>query len=176
MTTKKDEPKASYPELDEGKPEIAEPSDPLKEPHPDYPGLTRGQVETARANARKKLEAARVKAAMQRAEDAELQRLKMEEGVTVGGAGAEMVEIDLDMPVVAYGKNDTGAWIQIDGKRFKRGRNTVSRSQAHDLLFIAHCMRKNESARLGEDSFAFYQRQRNESVTRVGSNIVTSRG
>ena len=87
MTTKKDEPKASYPELDEGKPEIAEPSDPLKEPHPDYPGLTRGQVETARANARKKLETARVKAAMQRAEDAELQRLKMEEGVTVGGAG-----------------------------------------------------------------------------------------
>jgi hypothetical protein len=173
MTTKKaDEPKATYPELDE-KPAVTEPeADPQLAPHPDYPGLNFKQVEQARASARKKLEAARVKAAMQRAEDAELERLKMEEGMVVGGSAGEMVEIDLQMPVVAYGKSDTDAWIQINGRRYKRGRNIVHRSLAHDLLYIADRMQKNESARLGQDSFAFYQQKHPVSVSRVGSGQV----
>jgi hypothetical protein len=141
------------------------------EAHPDYPGLTRADVREAQKKALLKAEKARKEAAMARVELEETKRLQMEEGITAGGPGSEFVEIDLQMPIVAYGKHDTDAWIQIDGKRFRRGRHTVRRSQAHDLLYIASRMAMNESARLGEDRFAFYQQVRQTVINNVGARV-----
>ena len=122
------------------------------EPHPDYLGLTRGQVRKAQAKAKLRAEEARVAAALKRVEDEETKRLIEEEGLVADGVLGQMVEIVLDMPAVAYGKNDTDAWIQINGKRYYRGKKyTVRLSLANDLLYIADRMKLNESARIGED-------------------------
>lgn len=142
------------------------------EPHPDYPGLTRADVKAAQDRARKRAEDARKKAALKDIEDAEFKRVEEEEGITAGGPGNDMVEVTLDMPPVAYGKNDTDAWIQLDGKRYRRGQTLLLRRRvAHDLLFIAQQMRLNESARLGEDKFAFYQRQQAPLISKKGTVV-----
>lgn len=152
--------------------DIADPA--LDREHPDYPGLTARDVREAQAAARKKLEAERKKAASERVEKAELERLRNEEGLVVAGPMGEIVEVVLDMPVVAYGERDTDAWIAINGRRFYRGiKYKLPRAQAMELLFIADRMARNESARLGQDSFAYYQTKRNAQVNNVGGRVTS---
>ena len=147
------------------------------EEHPDYPGLTRGDVKKAQAKAREKIEAAKRKALLARAQEDEERRLQAEEmngpdsviGEEIPGGGPlnDIVEVVLDMPVVAYGKGDHNAWIQLNGKRKYRGQKiTCRRHIANDLLWIANRMAINEAARMGEDRFSFYQRPRNAEIKR----------
>lgn len=175
MSEKPKKPEAApFPELEEQKPEIR---DPIDEPHPDYPELTRREVEAARANARKKLDADRRKDAMKRAEAAEADRLKLEEGMTAGGPMSDLVEIELRIRDVSFGpKNYTGAFVQINGKRYHNGRHIVQRALAQDLLYIASRMDANERARLGEDPFAFYQTKENVLMKKVGQGYQTIKG
>lgn len=123
------------------------------EDHPDYPGLTRGEVAAALERARAKAEKARRQALMEKVEKEELQRLKVEEGIST----EPMVEFILDMPTVAYGKLDHNAWIMINGRKYYAGQKIVTTlSLARDMMHIAYCMRKNESQRLGQDPRDFY--------------------
>lgn len=136
-------------------------------PHPDYPGLTRHQVKQAQASARKKLEAARVKAAMSRAEKAELERLEREEGIVAAGVLGEMVEIKLDLALPM-------PYIMLDGKKFLHGHTyTVTRAQANDLFYIQWKGHEQEAARLGVDRFAFYQQAKAPEVKNVGQKVVS---
>lgn len=117
-----------------------------REPHPDYPGMTRGEVEKAKAKARARLESDRAKAALARIEDAEYERLQKEEGVST----EEMVEVTLNL---APDMKD----LRIDGKIYQNGFKGVVRSSvARDMLYMQWTGWRNESARLGEDRYAFY--------------------
>jgi hypothetical protein len=115
-------------------------------PHPDYPGMTRGEVAKAQARARSRLESDRSKAALAKIEDAEYDRLQREEGIST----EEMVEISLNL---APDMKD----LRIDGKIYANGyRGAVKASLARDMLYMQWKGWLNESARLGEDRYAFY--------------------
>lgn len=134
----------------------------------NHPVLTDAQVETAKAAARKKAEAARVKSAQELLEKEETQRLMTEEGITSGGPLNDMVEITLDLaPASEY--------IAINGKRYLHGRKyTVRRAVANDLLWIQDRGHENERARLGQDRFAFYQRKRAPEIKHVGGKVIAN--
>lgn len=145
----------------------AEPEIDASEPHPDYPGLTYGQVAEARANARKQLDKARVKAAMSRAENAEIERLEREEGLVATGVLGEMVQIKLDLAI-------NTPWLAIDGKRFYHAHTyTVPRAVANDLLYMQWKTHVNEAIRLGEDRMSFYMKERAPIVNNVGRKVVS---
>lgn len=115
-------------------------------PHPDYPGLTYGEVEKAKKLARLEAEKKQRAAAMARVTEQELKRIEQEEGVST----EEIVEITLNL------SPDTKELV-IDGKRYQNGRTVrVPASRARDMLYMQYRGWLNESARLGEDKIAFY--------------------
>lgn len=132
--------------------------------------LTDEQVDKALARARKRASDAVIADAMKRLEDAESLRLVAEEGITIGGVNDEMVTITLALaPDTAY--------LATDGRRYENGKTyTVKRAVANDLMARQFCGHKNESARLGEDRFAFYQKERAPMIARVGNGTVTRPG
>lgn len=72
----------------------------VEEPKPEHfyhPVLTNALYLEAQGKARKRLEAERTKAAMKFVEDQETDRLRLEEGLVVGGIADEMVNIIVDL-------------------------------------------------------------------------------
>ena len=135
------------------------------EPHPDYPGLTYGDVEKARADARAKLVANQKKAAMSRATAAEMDRIEREEGIVASGPMGERVSIKMDLAI-------NTPWLALDGQRFLHGKTyTVTRAQAADLMSMQYYTHRNEAVRLGEDRMAFYTKERAPLITNVGGRV-----
>lgn len=133
------------------------------DPHPDYPGLTHGDVKKAKASALAKAEKARRDAAMKRVEAEEVDRLKQEEGIDTN---EEMVEIVLDLA-------PDMPWLSTNGVRYEHGRKyRVRRSVAQDLLARQFAGHQNESRRLGQDANAFYQKEKAPVINHVGGRVV----
>lgn len=129
----------------------------------NHPVLTDAEVEAAKASAKKKALAARAKAAAAKIEADETERLMQEEGVNTH---EEMVTITLDLPPDML-------WLATNGKRYLHARAyTLPRSIALDLLHRQYAGWQNESARLGESRFAFYQKQRAPAINHVNGKIV----
>lgn len=136
-----------------------EPEKNMNEDHPDYPGLTRAEVEQAKARAKKKVEAARKEDALDRIADQEEINLREAMGQTertmrelenLSPVNREMVEIELNLaPQMAD--------IRIDGVIYRnRGKYTVTRAKAMDMLRMQFEGWRHEAQRKGDDSYAFY--------------------
>ena len=144
---------------------ISEPVDAFAKYH--HPVLTDAQVDASKEKAIKRLAKARIEAAAKAIEDAEYQRLVSEEGVTIGGVLDDLVEITLNLP-------PDGLFLASDGRRFNNRKTyKVSRSVANDLMWRQDCGWRNESARKGEDRFAFYQQKRAPEIKHIHGGSVT---
>ena len=138
------------------------------DPHPDYPGLTYGDVDKAQKKAKEKAEAARRQSAMDRAVADELARLEREEGLNV--EGGNMVRLRLNLC-------PTMKELRIDGRLYQHGREyTVPEAKARDMLYMQYKGWEQESARKGDDKYAFYAQMQQQQaaplvVNRAGALI-----
>jgi|SRR5579864_1199562 len=130
-----------------------------------HPVLTDMEVEAARASAKTKALAAQKKKAKERLEEEEMQRLVVEEGLTEGGPLDEMVEITLNLAV-------NQPYLSTNGFKFMHGGTyKVRRSVANDLLYRQDQGHKAEAARLGVDSFAFYQQKKAPVIRHINGKV-----
>lgn len=129
------------------------------EEHPDYPGLTRGEVDSAKKRASEKVAKARKADALDRIADQEEQNLRsalgetertMREMENLSPENREMVSIQLNLaPQMAD--------IRIDGALYRnRGTYTVTRAKAQDMLRMQFEGWRHEAIRKGDDAYAFY--------------------
>jgi hypothetical protein len=127
--------------------------------HPEYPGLTRAEVDAAKKRAAEKVAKARKSDALDRIADQEEENLRLALGETertmremenLSPGNREMVEISLNLaPQMAD--------IRIDGQIFRnRGTYKVTRAKAMDMLRMQFEGWRHEAIRKGDDSYAFY--------------------
>ncbi len=100
-----------------------------------HPVLSNEEYNAARSAARKKLDDQQKKAALKQVEEVELQRLKEEEGLSVGGVQDEIVDVTIDLAEYS-GKT------VLDNKVYWHGRTyTVPRHIAAsiaEIIFRTH--------------------------------------
>lgn len=152
------------------KPSTALPDD--NEPHPTHPGLTKGDVRKAQARAAAKVEAARKKAALERIEHDEEEKLRAAMGETnrtehitanLRPDDKEIVEITLNLPPHMLD-------VRLDGVIYQNGKTIrCIRAIAKELLYVQSKGWEHESARMGEDRFAFYAQQ---AMRRKGMTVI----
>lgn len=129
------------------------------EEHPEHPGLTRAEVAQAKERAKAKLIKEQKASALDRIADQEEINLREAMGQTertmcelenLSPVNREMVEIELNLaPQMAD--------IRIDGVIYRnRGKYTVTRAKAMDMLRMQFEGWRHEAQRKGDDSYAFY--------------------
>lgn len=141
--------------------------------HDLHPILTNKEFKTAQANAIKKIEADRKKAAMEAVEKAEAERLKVEEGLTTGiDAKDEMVTILVDLAEFCDR-------VTINGRPYWHGHSyTVPRHVGDTLRDIMQRTWLHEHEVSGKSKKAFYNQRRMAEVFAVkkGGSAVISAG
>ena len=122
-----------------------------------HPLLTDAEILAAKKKARVRLEAQAKKAALADIEDAEVERLKMEEGLVPGaGPQDEMVSITLDLA-------EHSDRIVIDGTIYCHGRTyTLPRHKADTLRDIMYQGWRHQELEIdGKKLSQFYAKKRN---------------
>ena len=148
---------------DEPKKVVALPGD--DELDAEHPGLTKGQVRRAKERARKTVEAARVKALLEKIEEKETERLAREEGLQENAEPMVSVTLNLVPPM---------PYIAIDGRRYVDHKTyAVRESVARELLFTMYKGWEQESARTGQDKYAFYASRVNSATPAFTINART---
>ena len=119
--------------------------------------LTHKDIEEAKGAARKALEEDRRKSARKAIYNAELQRLKVEEGMVVGGARDEMVEVLIDLV-----EPHVNSCLLVNFKPYWHGRTyTVPRHVADSLHEQMWRLKDYTSREIkGEKRAEFYRTQR----------------
>lgn len=148
------------------------------EEHPDYPGLTKGEVRQAKERASAKIAKERKQEALDRIAEQEETNIRNAAGETkrtlrelenLSADNREMVQITLSLPLHMNA-------IRIDGQIFvDRGTFTVTRAKACEMMRIQFEGWKAESMRKGDDSYSFYaQMARDKNSIQVAPGIKSS--
>lgn len=145
---------------------MAEP--PLKKSSPEEPRehavLTNDQVRAAKERARKRLEDEREREAIRQLEADEVQRLRLEEGMYVGGLADEPVSITVDLA-------EHSGCISLNGTPYWHGHTyTVPRHVAdtlRDIMFRGWVHQERDIE--GKDLQRFYQRPHDTAITAAGT-------
>jgi hypothetical protein len=150
------------------------------EPHPEFPGLTWGDVRKARNKAAVTREAEKRAEALKRIEEQELEALRAADGESernrremenLDPVNRELVDITLNLsPQMCPDSRDPTVGMRIDGVVYRnRHTYTVTRAKAAEMLRIQHLGWEQESERMGQDKNAFYA-----SRAMAGNNIVVN--
>ncbi|HYM33411.1 MAG TPA: hypothetical protein VEU47_19080 [Candidatus Cybelea sp.] len=124
--------------------------------------LSKEDIQRAKAEARKQIEAERHKAAMAEVIEAERRRLKMEEGFTTGIAtNDEMVDITINLD-----RSAATPGIVINGFTYMHaGTYTVPRHVANQLREAMFRVEMAEKMRKGEVDYSMYHQRRDTKIT-----------
>lgn len=134
--------------------------------HPDHPSLSEDEVAAIRKKARAKLNADKKKDEETRLFEAELRRLKMEEGLVVGGAMDDMVDITIDLAEFA-------TCLTLDSVAFHHGRTyTVPRHRADTLREMMYRGWEHQNEIDGKSRKSFYAKNRMAKFSEVRGQFV----
>lgn len=132
-----------------------------------HPILTNADVREAQANARKKVDDDRRKAAMKDVEKRESVRLRMEEGLTSGiDYLDEMVDVTMDLPPWAPFISVNGSSPGQGGRVYHHNRTySVPRHIANSLNETMYNMRRQVDRDDGKDLAQSYARKYNTTIS-----------
>ncbi len=127
-----------------------------------HPILSNEEVETLRARARTQLEAEQKKSAEKQFLAEETQRLRREEGLSVGGAKDEMVSIKLDLA-------PHSACLNVDGRPYWHNQTyELPRHIADSLREQMQRGWQHQNQIEGKTTTEFYQRAKETHITATG--------
>lgn len=127
----------------------------------DEPLLSKAEIEEIKKEARKELRAEQKKAAKDALKKKELSRLRMEEGLVIGGVEDEIVSMAIDLAPYADG-------ILINGQKYWHGTTfTGPRHIARTLSEMSQRTWKHQNEIDGKSLTNFYQMHRDTAVSAV---------
>lgn len=131
-----------------------------------HPFLSNEDVAVAKAAARKAIERERRDVAMRAVEEAEKQRLRVEEGLVTGdGVADEMVTIVMDLAPYTDKVSINGSF----GKHYWTGHTyTVPRHVADTLSEMMFRSWRQEDQKDGKDLYSTYRRHLDTKINKIG--------
>jgi hypothetical protein len=131
-----------------------------------HPVLSNVEVLEARKKARARLDAERKKAALKAVEEAELERLREEEGMAAEGTAGEMVTITVDLP-------EFGNRLVVNSRPYWHGHSyTVPRHVSDSLRETMFRMWRHQETEIeGRNLTQAYRRPHNTGVSGRGAIV-----
>jgi hypothetical protein len=149
------------------------------EDHPDFPGLTYGDVRKAREKAEVSRLAEKKTAALLKIEEQHLQELRAADGETDRNRALmdSLTPVERELVDITLNLAPQMDAIRINGTIYHdRGTFTVPRAVAREMKRIEFEGWRHESVRLGEDTYAFYSKQnRNLDVVNTRASLLGGR-